>query len=541
MLKIHQDFRQLFYKREGTELLGKRYYNLWVLFMILLVTFLAIGFANGSLAYLSKKMSDPFVNWLNVQIPYGKAAEATDIQIELDNNGVAKEKYLYKTVNCHKDYSLEFYNSKRDGFYATPGRSIDLKDTLLHVVLGPKNFIRGEKTFRDEQDLGIIVTERLLDEYGYDRNASYLMMAIYADSATIRKDTAGVVTDTIEYRARDAHQYPLPIRAVVRDLPGLARFAFTPYLYRIIAIRSHENPFNPLKTKNILLYSQDSLENLKVVDAVDTYFKKHEKYSSSYQALPTSLSNADLYSSYKNGYLCNISFLPEITDIKEKDKLYKDLMASAELAPFKGKINRAYDPKPPQNFQNIPYDFISVQFYQLSRIREFKDSLLYPKYNLKVDMAQIEALENYNFVSKLTFIISIVLIIFSVLSICLFISNVLRTHLDKIKMNLGTFKAFGLDNSTIQGIYWKLMIGLTSFCILTAFAVAWVIGNIGGVRLFLSIFQQDMEADEYYFKLFDVTTFVAIALIIIMVFFVIRYVCSIMLKQSPGDLIYNRD
>ena len=72
-------------------------------------------------------------------------------------------------------------------------------------------------------------------------------------------------------------------------------------------------------------------------------------------------------------------------------------------------------------------------------------------------MGQIESRDNYNLVTNLTRILSVVLIGFSVLSISLFLSNIFKRHLEKIKMNIGTFKAFGIDNKTLQFIYFKYL------------------------------------------------------------------------------------
>jgi len=68
---IHKDFKKIFYKNEGVELNGKKRFNFWILFSILTITFIAIGFAAGSLKYLKKKMDDPYINWFNVDLPAG--------------------------------------------------------------------------------------------------------------------------------------------------------------------------------------------------------------------------------------------------------------------------------------------------------------------------------------------------------------------------------------------------------------------------------------------------------------------------------------
>jgi hypothetical protein len=48
-IRIRREFVYLFYDKEGRALLGRKFGNFWFLILIFFLTFLAIGFANGSL------------------------------------------------------------------------------------------------------------------------------------------------------------------------------------------------------------------------------------------------------------------------------------------------------------------------------------------------------------------------------------------------------------------------------------------------------------------------------------------------------------
>ena len=65
--RIFEDYFKLFVCREGKIVLGRKFSNLWLLTGVLTLTFLAIAFSNASLGYLSFKMNDPFINWLNIE------------------------------------------------------------------------------------------------------------------------------------------------------------------------------------------------------------------------------------------------------------------------------------------------------------------------------------------------------------------------------------------------------------------------------------------------------------------------------------------
>ena len=68
---VSNDYFRLFVKREGKVVLGKNYSSLWLLCSVLTTTFLAIAFSNASLNYLSFKMNDPFINWVDIKNNFG--------------------------------------------------------------------------------------------------------------------------------------------------------------------------------------------------------------------------------------------------------------------------------------------------------------------------------------------------------------------------------------------------------------------------------------------------------------------------------------
>ena len=136
-------------------------------------------------------------------------------------------------------------------------------------------------------------------------------------------------------------------------------------------------------------------------------------------------------------------------------------------------------------------------------------------------MSQIKSKENYDFVSRLSVIISLILICFSILSICMFISNLLKTHLDKIKMNIGTFKAFGMDKKTLLWIYIKMILGIIFISMIISFIISWLFDSSGGIRSMLVIFGSKLEQDQTYFQLFNTWTFISVFVIIIISFIVL--------------------
>jgi len=506
---IHQDFKKIFYKNEGTELNGKKRFNFWILFAILTITFSAIGFAAGSLKYLKKKMDDPYINWFNVDLPSGSGAFGINTANNLNQDSIAKNEFKYQVAIPYYRFLQTFKTFPKLETLEVSGRSVDIEDPLLEELFTPKNLVRG-RTFSDKEDLGIIVTREFLDKFGYDIDVSHVFMA-------------GVDLDNKFY-------VPLPVIAVVKELPDLSYFAVTSHF--AIQKRFHytNNPFNRVNTKGLLYFIKGNQEE------ANKYKKKIEEYFSTkeFEDLGAYVTVTENNTSYVPGYSISVTFWDEFEQ-EEYDKLSEKMEIKLS---DQDNLLRIYDVKTEVGF-NENYDHLAVNFYDLEKVREFKDYIL-QKFNLSVDITQVEAKENYNYVSKLTLIISFILIFFSILNISMFISNVLSRHLEKIKMNIGTFKAFGLKRLDLVSIYIYLIVRFSFVSMILAFLVSLVFGESGGVRFILKILGSNIETGERYFDLFNWWSVLTILLIFAVTSIVTYFTSMKIVKQTPGDLIYNR-
>lgn len=240
--------------------------------------------------------------------------------------------------------------------------------------------------------------------------------------------------------------------------------------------------------------------------------------------------------SHIRGYNITISFFP-IPEQEKLTEIYDQLATSNEMEGQQTVRNFKYKFYPTYEYKN--FDHLSVNFTSLDHIRQFQDYFS-RRFNIQIDMAQIEAKENYNFVSKLTQIISLILIAFSVLSISLFIYNVLTRHLDKIKMNIGTFKAFGLSNLELKQIYFNIILFFVGSTVLVSLIVSWLFGTLRGLRLILSLLSRRLEEGESYFSLWNFWTLLSLVLILGVSALVSHYSIKRIMNETPGDLIYNR-
>jgi hypothetical protein len=525
----NHDFTFLFLKKEGKTLLGKRYSNFIFLFLILFITFLAIGIANGSLHYLEKKMNDPFINWVSVDIPFGRADSVPAYIKLLTNDTIERERIEYSDVTAFTFCYLSFYDKKGTSRYSHRGRTIEANDPLLADIFNRTGNILKGRPFKSNDELGLIVTAKLLTKLNYNPGSTVLFLNhAMGDPTDINNDIP----------------VPLPILAVVKDLPGLTDFFVTPNFFIQRYESGDENPFNPTFSNNIELITFSKSDNKRLLDAVTSFFNRNSSFQQ-YAPHPWTDTNSR---AYQTTHVVKIGIKPDTSYIIRKN-IFAALSQDKEVK----KVNyiHYYDfYTSVSSFDSSilkSYDRMSVKLLDLGKLNPLQEHLE-KKFKLRLDMAQVQTRENYFFISNLTNIISLTLIVFSILSICLFISSLLKNHLERMKMNIGTFKAFGLDNKSLAQIYIAIIFIFIFSAMVFAIILAWIYGNLGGVRFLFYLTGHEVEVNEDYFELVKpwkehyVIGWLAFSVIFIFAtsYLVLKYITGKIFSKSPGDLIYDR-
>lgn len=515
---VHQAFHSLLVKRELNILFGKRYKNLLWLSFIFFVTFLTIGFSNGSLEYLSKKMKSPFVNWINISIPYAYADRMNDL-ISLLNQEDTKATYEIKSVNGYHEYTMNFAD-KDNGTRVMIGRSINFDDPALSEIMGQKNLIKG-RTFNDENEIGLILTRSFISEIGYD-TAQHFVYYRFSDSE------------------RSSRNIPLPVIAVVNELPGRHSFATTPYMYSMLNQSPSGSPFNAHDERELLIYScgNDEQTNELKFELEAFFDNQPEKFYNPF-FLPKLIENNQ---SFEKGYVIKISFRPRPPSIEVIDSIFNALQLNAEIEKHLSFMERFYNYNARFFEVNEPkgFDNLSINFSGLGKVRDFARLLASHEFALKIDMAQIESKENYDFVSRLTRISSLILLLFSIYAVSMFLANLLRMHIERIRMNLGTLMAFGVSNSKMQNLYSGIAFRFVTIAMLAGLLTAYLFGQLGGVRILLFVFQAGLEWDQTYFSLWNFWTIITIIATWLFSLYAVRFTLNKVLHFSPGDLVYDR-
>jgi hypothetical protein len=259
------------------------------------------------------------------------------------------------------------------------------------------------------------------------------------------------------------------------------------------------------------------------------------------------VNSVDVYKhqySYRSVYTLQVSFLnSDAIEIDEIDQLYHLLRNSDEMRTFiteahikEHEFIQSYFPNQ-ENILNKRYDYIAVNFFDLSNVDEFALRFANDS-GIKLEMSKIEQMKNYNFVSKLTQIMSLILIGFSVLMINIFLSNILSTHLNNIKMNIGTFKAFGID---IKRIYMSMMYIFVLLPLFVAFLLAGLCGYLGLIYHLINSLSPFAVEKNLYFDLFNNYTLISVVVLTIVNYYSFSVIINRIFKQTPGDLIYDRN
>lgn len=499
LLNIKGDFQKLFIFNEYEELTGKSKSGIVTLSLILGITFLALGYAIGGINYLKEKMDDPFTNWLNLEIKQGYRDSVNDIQMELELDTV-KSKFLLNNVGEYNIERQSMLNYSNGESYNLKLRTIDLDDNLLKEILSrrKKNVVSGYVYEGDgEVDVpqcGVIMKRSSLENLGYENVEAIKRVPIKIDNFVI---------------------YP-EITTVVNELPNLVDMIITPHFYTLL-LESFET------TNFINISSSNKLELITSETDVDKIDKDVRSNINNYNVVSTDTRTIELMEGEESTIVT--LYFNDYFKFGVKDTIVSELKSNSSLtyerfAPWECNVGRLFN-------ISDPY-YLSFNFNKLDNVRSFKEYML-ERFDVEISMDQVEQKENFALVSRLTNFISLILFGFSILSIVFYVNSLLRTHLEKIKMNLGTLKAFGLNNAFLISSYLKIIVTFIGISIVIAYALCGV-WDVLESRLF----------SNSYFDVFNYKIFIAILIIVVTALLTSQRTISKTLLKTPGDLIYNR-
>lgn len=520
IMLLNED-QKLLLRREGKVILGTHGSNLWLLTLVLTATFFAIAFSAGSTDYLEDKMNDPFTNWVNIDLNGADDDIINSLKLVIDDDSV-KSRFGYDGVQTEVNSSLNLVDKSGLARLFSSLFYENLSSDLIKAVLNEDNVV-GECSISPDSlsdaSLGVVMTADALSLLGYEETN----WPAYVDyhSKSVNADTLGIslLDDEIYARA------PLPLLAVVKRLPMNKEAIASKYLNEV-RIKAgidcpidlnHENYARELFyfiPEGIEGFSSDNLKSL-LPSPLSGYI---DEVLSQPQIL-------DKLRPWKKGSIVRIYITPG-TSLAEINRLEKE-------------VSKLFLPKGAERIYNydtmelgaytIRDNVISTHFITLDSISGF-EHFVKDVSGLQIEMTQVNAKKNFWAVSEMAGVLTAAMIIFSLISIIIFIVNMMHNYFQKVKHNLGTFKAFGVSNNGLMKVYTVLIFGIVAVALGITLTVVWIVELILPLR----------EGIYPYLVLWNPITWWAIAIISTSVLACIFIVMKRLLRSTPGDLIYDR-
>lgn len=505
-----------FYGPRSTEDLSlKKRMNL-ILVAILGFALLSIGFSVGSLDVLRQKMQDPFVNWITIDVPMDKRDSLASVTGYLEDS-VQREKYSIRKIAPFKKFPLNIYNPKAGGVRDSYGRTIDIQDPILTEINQPDILVEGT-LFTGPLDIGLIVTEEFLEYAGADRGSGFVTMAMAVGE---EKRTVPV---------------PVPIRGVVHSLPGQSQFMATEYFENK---RNYDpaGPFNPVHARMISLFCEGPEANSRqVLDSLQEFVKRIDSLGNRIPQLWIEELQAN-EKPMRSGSVVKASFIPDLTlaEIEAITERFRRTHTFAfRLVPIFEYPNTPMERLP----EYSRYNRLSIHVTNLEHVSALRETI-FEQFGLEIDMAKVEALNNYRMVTRLTATLSAFIIGISVVSVCIFMIYILYVHLYKNRGHLGMLKAFGASPKTLKSIYLQRMLRSLLLSATLALVVVVAFGYLGALRTLVSLWMP-VEPGQTYFNIINSYPLIFVVTLVLLTFWSTTFTANFILRLSPGDLIYDR-
>ena len=472
-------------------------------FLILVLT--AIGISNGAIDYLKNQMDSRFVTLTSVTIPAGFDKEKLNDLSKIKNvHGIIRTFPVFEEIRT-------FVNPKnpKSLYKSAQIRRGMVNDPII------KDFNLKKKNSFDFSGWGCIVTRGLLKELGYcDCNLDGIRSKICLTDHEVPYISYLKPIDQKNVFIK------ISIEGIIDDLPD--------NLDMIVGDRLYKS-FDDIDYWQDLIAQKDTNGYLRLF--VEKKVTEIESKLSKYDF------NKIKHNNFSNG---------QLYELNNVDSLYKTQILQ-DFNSFKDPIHEVFDfyrIAPNRSLEGFPVDKYVFEFHKdsLNEIKDF-NKILISEYRqgkkfLEIDLSIINAKKNFDIIKDLVELLSRLIYFLSLLSIFLYLWNLIVNHIDSNKKNLGTLKAFGLSNITIVGIYLFISITMIVFSLTIAYLVSVFFGqNI--MNFFTNILSFDNLRDMKFLSqelkyLFTIFILIPAFALMIMIYLKLR-------NKTPGDLIYERN
>jgi hypothetical protein len=499
-------FKKIFLRREFNELAGKGYRSIALLAFIFTITITALGVALGGLNELKEKMDNPFTNWVNLPISHSATGNAMSIMDDFRDRSLL-DQFLLDTIRPYREKNPQFMPPYEVGeVFNYKIRSISPEDKILtDAILLPENVLHQRINLEDRDfNCGIILSK---DFYNLSpEQLSKLEKVVILEESQMN---------------RDSMMYYLDVMAIVKELPNNCLALLPDNIYRLMGPDGINYDFINLDMmREVSFLVKSPILDLK--EKIQNYFENIEE--------STQVKSLEVEPYSYNGFdyqLATVYFDSSYMHMDRK-RIVKELKLNAKL-PIqyfdKFECHVSEGPLSIERPHHLALNFAG----STQKVRALKKYVL-DKYGLELSMDQVEDKENFYMVTRITTLLSILLSIFSILSIILFIYNLIKMHLEKVKSSLGTLSAFGLKQSFLLSSYTRIVSSFLCIAILFAY-------------IFSTLLKFILKATALVntpISVFHPLILITLLGILVLIYLISNYFIRKSLDKTPGDLIYNR-
>lgn len=519
-----KEYLILLIKRESKVVLGKYYANLWLLTAVLLATFISIAFSHGSMLYLNEKMNDPFTMWVDIYTgDKNRSGNFDDFREALLEDEEVKNKYNFNEVQTDIYQPYMFYNIRDNQSHYLRCRFVEnISGTLINKILEEDNLVNGCRIPQgslDNSTLGFIITEDVMKKLGIspDTIPAYINFTSYASGA----DYWGFDNFCDEKENAPA---PVPLLGVVKRLPS-GMDVFGSFSYQLQRGKNNLQLTKEEYHRELYYYVEDNVENFKrrVESVIPDSLKR------TLDIIPCN--DIKQLKSWRNGNIVRVYVADRVNS---PTSLFIDIDKKILSTYPAERITRLYNYKNSSDIEvGEQYDYLSLQFNDLNSIKAFEQFA--KGFGVEIEMSQVNAKENFNSVTTMANVLSIAMIAFAIICIVMYIVNMMQNYFQKVKCNLGTFKAFGMGSMKLIGVYVLIIVMVLLVAIISSLLLAY------GIELLLPLFGIMKDGTASYLALWNAKTGLSVIVVLLSTILTIFMVLNKMLGRTPGDLIYDRD
>lgn len=420
--------------------------EMFVLNLLILLGVLAIFLSLIFYAYLEKKLNDPYVNQIDVNIGFRTSEDtlisarrrSKEIQFVNSVTMYRREPRRVRIINSNQNkYQLFFGRTFNADTYNSIGEKEN--DIVINTILETSNvlFPRNENVIEEAIQQGVIVTKRLLENCGYDLKTTHIYL-------------------WNEYGKN--HSLAVPVIGVVKKLPGRSDIAYSEQLFDQYFSRSINNT---IKSRYPLVLAVPSRDSKSIESMIDNFLLQENWGESevSFSGLPHA----------NDGDFTLIKFVFQIDSFQLEnrniDLFYEDLGDYlTKKSSVQNQIFRMFtlnDPEPRdstlsnKDYMTIhlkPRNYIDLIFGRFIGQNYDQLRLLLLNSGLDVDYSKIRRQELLPVVLTLFIALGFMSYVLTVIFIYHYVQIQVKKYLHQLRKSYGQLKAIGLSKSKLLEI-----------------------------------------------------------------------------------------